>query len=320
MSIPLYLTVGGNLAVRRDNGRWQLSSEMAGKDPHAVAADPARPERAYCGTLGHGLWRTDDAGRTWAPAGEGVPNAVSAVAVGGDGVVYAGTEPSAVFSSSDGGATWREGQPLATLPSAPTWRFPPRPETHHVRALAVDPTDPERVFACVEAGAFLRSHDGGRTWEDRRRGDPFDTHTLALHPRAPARLYGAAGDGFVRAGDGYWESRDGGASISHPDEGLDHQYLWGLAVDAGDPDTVLVSASRSPDQGHRPTGGESTIYRRTARDRWREVTAGLPPTAGRQLAVLVADPGAPGVFFAACNHGLFRSDDGGTSWESAPIT
>lgn len=152
-------------------------------------------------------------GRTWTPAGRGVARAnVTAVAVGQGqpgrvGIVYAGTEPSALFRSSDGGETWEELHNLATLPSASTWSFPPRPETHHVRWIAVDPHDARSIYAAIEAGALVRSQDGGETWTDRTPEGPYDTHTLALHPHARGRLYSAAGE---RKGGGAWaQVRDG---------------------------------------------------------------------------------------------------------------
>jgi len=64
---------------------------------------------------------------------------VTAVDVGqpeqadGFGIVYAGTEPSAVFRSVDGSDSWVDLASLRALPSADTWSFPPRPHTHHVR-------------------------------------------------------------------------------------------------------------------------------------------------------------------------------------------
>jgi hypothetical protein len=57
-----------------------------------------------------------------------------------DGAIYAGTEPSALFRSDDGGRTWRELRALLDLPSSPTWSFPPRPWTSHVRWIPPNPT------------------------------------------------------------------------------------------------------------------------------------------------------------------------------------
>src|ERR1700737_1850648 len=79
----------------------------------------------------------------------------------GQSVIYAGTEPSAIVRSEDSGAIWRELTTLRQLPSAPTWSFPPRPYTHHVRWITPDPLQSGRLYAAVEAGALLRSFDSG---------------------------------------------------------------------------------------------------------------------------------------------------------------
>ena len=69
--------------------------------------------------------------------------------------------------------------------------------------------NPDYVFAAIEAGALVKSHDGGRTRIDRVEGGPYDTHTLATHQKAQKRLYSAAGDG-------YFESFDYGESWKRP--------------------------------------------------------------------------------------------------------
>ncbi len=185
----------------------------------------------YCGTAGAGVFRSHDGGRTWDAVGPGIEHDhVTAVAAshqgqnGKVGVVYAGTEPSAVFRSDTGGDTWVKLDGLNALPSADTWSFPPRPHTHHVRWIEADVSVPNRGFVAIEAGALVRTFDGGQTWKDRVRGGPYDTHTAATHPLVAGRLYSAAGDG-------YFESTDAGDSWQSPEDGLNHRYLVGVAVD-----------------------------------------------------------------------------------------
>src|SRR5687768_8289351 len=261
----IYLTTGGGLAViRQGNGEWIAEVRLQGLPVYCEDADPLRPERVYCGTFGRGLWRSDDAGDSWRSVGEGITYpevmavAVSAAERGkdGSGVVYAGTEPSALFRSEDGGDSWDECRTLRELPSAPTWSFPPRPWTHHVRWIAPDPLVAGRLFVGIELGGVMRSLDAGRTWEDRKPNGQHDAHHLRCHPHATDRIYETAGGGYA-------ESHDGGASWLLLDEGLRHHYMWGLAVDPGDPDTVVVSAARGPREAHAPlTMAESTVYRK----------------------------------------------------------
>ncbi len=310
------------LMASRQNGGWRTEVRLAGSSPRCVALDPLRPELVYCGTSARGLWRSTDAGDTWEQVGEGtLPGHITAVAVSraeraeARGVVYAGTEPSAMYRSESGGETWRELAGMRRLPSAPEWSFPPRPWTSHVRAIAPDPNAEGRVYVAVEAGALVRTRDGGETWQDRVPDGPRDTHTLATYPEAPGRLYSAAGDGFTRAGMGYSESFDGGETWERFPDGLGHHYLWGLAVDPADAESVVVSAAGSPREAHNPMAARSTIYRRQAGGPWREVTDGLPATEGRVAAILVANEAEPGVFYALANQGVYRSPDGGLRWE-----
>jgi photosystem II stability/assembly factor-like uncharacterized protein len=315
------------MVVRRHTGVWHSEHRLEGFPGQAVAADPLRPETIYCGTFGGGLWRSADAGATWGQIGERAFRSpqITSVAVSGTervsahGVTYAGTEPSALYRSEDGGQTWRELSELLALPSAPTWSFPPRPHTSHVRAIGLDPNAAGRLYVAIEAGALVRSLDGGYTWEDRRPGGPFDTHTLGLPSQLPGRIYSAAGDGFMRLGQGFVESRDAGDIWERPDDGLEHHYLWGLAVDPGDPETLIVSAAHSPNQAHNPTAAESVIYRRSGASAWQRVEAGLPPERGMLSSVLAENKAEPGVFYAANNHGVYRSADAGRSWERLDI-
>jgi photosystem II stability/assembly factor-like uncharacterized protein len=306
------------VARRGGTARWTAREQLEGKRPLCIALDPINPERIYCGTANHGLWISDDAGESWRPAAAAVPESrITALAVaraesrGRHGVVYIGTEPSVVYRSEDGGESWQAMDALKELPSAPTWSFPPRPDTHHVRWLEPDPHRSGRIFACIEAGALVRSDDRGRTWRDRVPDGPYDTHTLATHPALPGRLYSAAGDG-------YFESDDAGDSWREPDDGLRHHYLFGVAVDPQDPETVLVSAAPGPFKAYDPPRAESAVYRKSAGGEWTELRGGLPDGKGTTVSVLAAT--APGEFWAANNRGVYRSGDGGEAWERLAIT
>ena len=315
------------LVVRQHNRAWHGERRLESLPTQSVAADPLRPEIVCCGTFGRGLWRSVDAGATWTQVGTDAFRSpqIMAVALSGverageHAVIYVGTEPSALYRSEDGGETWRELTALLALPSAPTWSFPPRPSTSHVRAIGLDPNAAGRLYVAIEAGALVRSVDGGRTWEDRRPGGPFDTHTLGLPRQLPGRIYSAAGDGFLHPGHGFVESRDAGDTWEWPGVGLEHHYLWGLAVDSGDPETLLVSAAHSPNQAHNPTAAESVIYRRARGSAWQRVAEGLPAERGMLGSVLAANPAEPGVFYAANNLGLYRSADAGRSWERLDV-
>ena len=143
-----------------------------------------------------------------------------------------------------------------------------------------DANNPDYVFVAIEAGALIQSRDGGRTWIDRVEQGPYDTHTLVTHPRAPRRLYSSAGDG-------YYESFDYGESWSRPMEGMKHGYLFGLAVDSGDPQVVIVSASVGPGRAYSIENAESFVYRRDEDGKkWNAVSNGLPRPSGTTITLL----------------------------------
>jgi len=316
----------GLAMAMRQNGRWRLETRLDGLRTECLAFDPLRPEHVYCGTTRDGLWRSDDGGTTWHPAGEGIPHrAITAVAVSpterhqGSGVVYAGTEPSELYRSEDGGATWRECAALRAIPSRPTWSFPPRPGTHHVRWIEPDPVVAGRVYVSIEQGGVMRTLDGGQTFEDRRPDGPRDAHTLATHEAAPGLLYAAAADGLGAPGREFAVSRDGGTTWHREGGGIAHHYLWSVAVDPGNAERVVVSGAHTPSQAHDSAHAESALYYRDAGGRWERAVEGLPPADGTVIPVLATSHAEPGVFYAACNWGIFRSADAGRTWQALAI-
>lgn len=316
----------GLITLHNQDKQWQVLRQFEGLPVQCLAADPLRPEWLYCGTFGHGLWRSADAGRSWQPVGEGIqsPQIMSVVVsaterAGKWGVIYAGTEPSALYRSEDGGTTWQALPGMLALPSAPTWSFPPRPYTSHVRAIGLDPHRAGTLYVAIEAGALVRSFDGGQSWEDRQPSGPFDTHTLGLPPQRPGLIYSAAGDGFMQPGQGFVESHDGGNTWERPGDGLRHHYLWGLAVDPANPESLVISAAPGPQQAHNPEHAESAIYRRLGHSAWQQAQNGLPSSRGTLASTLATTDAEPGIFYAANNRGIYCSADAGLTWEQLEI-
>src|SRR5262249_37927040 len=173
--------------------------------------------------------------------------------------------------------------------------------------IEADVSAANRVFVAIEAGALVRTFDGGRTWRDRVRGGPYDTHTAGTNPLAPRRIYSAPGDG-------YFGSTDAGGSWGSPGGGLKHLYLVGVAVDPADPDAVIVSATEGPWSAYRPQSAEAYVYRKTGLKRWEQSMSGLPESRGTTATRFATHAGEPGVIYASNNRGLFKSDDAGRSW------
>jgi hypothetical protein len=317
---------------------WKIRECLKGTHPQCISFDPSKPNRMYCGTFGNGLWKTDDYGETWGNVGiDSISSKdVTSVSVSYHNLeraknnnneafntVYVGTEPAAFYRSDGRAESWEKMISLNNLKSSTSWSFPPRPRTSHVRWIEPDKTKPGYVYAAIEAGALVQSHDGGKTWIDKVEGGPCDTHTLSTHKKMPGWLYSAAGDG-------YFESHDYGQTWKRLVAGLgDYDYLVGLAVDSGDPKTVIVSASKGPYQAHSREDPESTIYRKTSStkdasdddnnnsndDRWKAVSNGLPEPRGIIISILAANPKVSGEFYAVNNRGIFCSTDSGISWK-----
>ncbi len=312
------------LLIVRPGATWLVEAHLERREPESIAVDPGDPSRLYVGTWGNGLWRSRDAGRSWEPVGAGIPHdEITAVAVARaqdsqTGLVYAGTEPSTLSLSEDGGESWRQLSALLDLPSYSSWSFPPKPETHHVRWIEPDPNHFDRLYVAIEAGALVLSQDGGETWVDRVQGGPIDTHTAASHRQAEGRLYCAAGDGYFESEDAF-KSEGGSQSWSRSMDGLRHRYLVGVAVDPGDPETVVVSGASGPYAAYRPSNAEAYVYRKTKGQPFELVMEGLPAAVGTVASRLVTHPEEPGVFFAANNHGLFRSKDAGRNWKALEV-
>jgi hypothetical protein len=212
----------------------------------------AAGERALVGTRGQGAFLSTDDGATWERV-ELPESDIFSVAIGAaDGALYAGSEPSRLFVARDG--AWEELEALQDIPSRREWSFPPRPWTHHVRWIAPDPHDAERLLVGIELGGLMYSDDGGATFSDHRPGAKRDVHELAWHPHVHDRAYEAAGDGAA------W-SRDGGRTWEAADAGRDLGYCWALAVDPADPDRWYVSAASGPGPAHRGETARGRLYR-----------------------------------------------------------
>jgi photosystem II stability/assembly factor-like uncharacterized protein len=158
---------------------------------------------------------------------------------------FAGTEPAAIFRSSDGGRSWRECAEVARLRDERGWYLPYSPRAGCVRSFAFHG---RRGYAAVEAGGVLRSDDGGHTWRlaDGSTEPPHinpvpaegpavhpDVHSVAVHPSSPDLVFAATNGGLFR-------SADGGATWARVSGDV---YTRALRLDAADPARVVNGAA-----------------------------------------------------------------------------
>jgi photosystem II stability/assembly factor-like uncharacterized protein len=302
----LYAATGDAIVhLAREDGGLSATRVLDQPGLQCVAADG---DRIVAGSRGRGVWLSEDQGESWENAQLPQPDVFSVAISPADGAVYAGCEPSMLFRRLDAG--WEELEALRGLPSAPTWSFPPRPWTSHVRWIAPSPHEPSLLLVGIELGGLMRSEDRGETWEDHRPGAQPDVHSLAWHPREPSRAYEAGGGGSA------W-SFDAGRTWQPADEGRDRHYTWAVTSDQDDPDCWFVSASPGPFNAHRRGRAEAYVYRWRGEGPWQRLDGGLPEPLDAMPYALAATP--EGLYAGLSDGRIYASSDGGDSWEQPTL-
>jgi HYDIN/CFA65/VesB family protein len=188
----------------------------------SIAINPNNPNIIYMGTVGGGVWRSNDGGNTWTPIfdrqialGVGEPAGI-AIDPNNTNTVYVGTsgrfapQPQAgLFKSTDGGGSWillGSGYPAANTGNSiglvGLW----------IDAVIVDPTNGNVVYLAAGAppgsaatGGLFLSTDGGQNFAAGANGFG-DARSLVVDSSSPANariLYaGISGRGVFRSTDG----------------------------------------------------------------------------------------------------------------------
>jgi photosystem II stability/assembly factor-like uncharacterized protein len=263
--------------------QWRLLGPFRAGWAEMIEGVSGKPNTFYFGASGGGVWKTDDAGRTWNSLfDKGGSSAIGAIAIAPSNpdVIYIGggqPEPRydvqsgrAVYKSTDGGKTWTD---LGLS------------DTKYVGRIWVSPTDPNLVvvaavghfFGPSDARGIYRSTDGGRTWSHPiAHGGFTGANDLASDPKNPRTLFASTWDAqqfpwmsyfkeISGPGSGVWRSDDSGAHW---------RRLSGGGWPAGSLGRISLAATRA--------GGRLRVY---------------------------------AVVDSKDNGGLWRSDDGGTHWK-----
>jgi len=328
---------GSRLYVSRDVGStWQV---LASGPPSAYigALASISSSTLLAGfSLSSGVYRSDDAGRSWASSNAGL-NAVPLIALAATAAdasrVYAGAGDGRIFRTDDGGVHWKETSPV--------------PGSLGINDIAADPHDPATAYAIAIGPGFFpkpyntvglfTTNDAGLTWRGAF-GGANGGGVIAVDPVNPSTLY--IGAGLMNFfGFGLYKSTDGGLSVTELDDGLPLGFVDAIAIDPVMPPRVYVAMRglyRSDNAGLNwvPTAlGDAAVLRVLVGFdvnstvlavsngnlvRSTDLGATWTPTTGLPndiRMVLVSDPGDDQLFYAGTSNGLvFRSVDGGATW------
>jgi len=137
--------------------QWRDVGPMRGGRSFAVAGVESEPNTFYMGSVGGGVWKTENDGRTWTPISDtGIPiGSIGAIAVAGSDpkVVYVGTgEPDIRGQHSYGNGMYK------SVDAGKTWTHIGLEDSKHIGRIVVDPANAERVYAAVLGQPGALSH------------------------------------------------------------------------------------------------------------------------------------------------------------------
>jgi uncharacterized repeat protein (TIGR01451 family) len=211
------------------------------------------------------------------------------------GVTRAG---SAIYKSTDGGASW--GVSNAGLTASSVGDF------------AVAPSAPNVVYAAANLGVY-RSADGGASWqragEARPSTAPNFTRTVVVDPTNSAVVYAATSNrGVLKSTDGgtNWTPANNGLTSFNP-----QPATRAIAFDPSNASTLYVVATSVPAAIYKSVDGGAN---------WAYSSTGLRATFNGQnltpsVVALLVDPASPSNVYAATNgFGVYKSTDGGANW------
>ncbi len=330
---------GGFLAFSNlDRKNWRIKGPIfKGVEVNYINFAPGEMPSIYVvgksAWWGPGLKISHDFGETWIDSSgdvrfaEGRELSVERIWIverdhrSGQGTLYAGVDPGALFRSADGGDTWEEVRSLTEHPTREKWQ--PGAGGLMVHSMCFDSGNPERMFVGISAAGVFRTDDGGRTWHPKNKGvradflpETFPTvgqcvHHLEMHSSRSEVLYQQNHCGVYRtenAGDEWVDISDG----------LPSRFGFPLAVHPHDGDTIYVIPEEA-DVCRITPDGAFRVYRSTNRgDAWEPLTEGLPQVNAYQnvlrAAMTVDRHESPGVYVGTQGGQILASFDGGDRW------
>lgn len=306
---------------------WRLLGPFRGGWATVAAGVPDAPDTFYFGAAGGGVWKTENAGRTWSPISDAagiVSVGALAIAPSNPSVIYVGSgQPEPRYDVAAGDGVWK------STDGGRSWTHLGLQGARHIGAILVDPRDADVVTVAAlghwfgpnpERGVY-QSRDGGQTWNhvlaiDEQTG----AVDLAADPRNPDLLYAAVWQArawpwlsyftpLVGKNSGIYRSRDGGRTWQRltgggwPSGALGR---IGLAVtDAAGGVRVYATLDAEKEGGvwRSDDGG----------DTWTRVNDDADTFGNWYFSRLTVDPRDPDTLYAM-GQSIRRSRDGGKTW------
>jgi len=293
----------------------------------AAAGVPSQPNVFYMGQVNGGVWKSDDYGRTWDP----IFDHESTQSIGA--IAVAPSDPNVVYVSSGEGLHRPDlsvGNGIyKSTDAGKTWTHLGIADGEQIPALAVDPRDPNKVFAAVlghpygpspERGIY-RSTDGGQSWQKViSKDENTGGSDVEIDPSNPDTVYASTWEvregpwedvnEYNGPGGGLFKSTDGGSSWHSLTNGLpkDLSQIY-VAIAPSDPRRLYATLATA--------SGKLAVYRSDdAGDNWSQITTDPRPSGrigGGDLPIPKVDPKNPDLVYVASTVSM-RSTDGGKTW------
>ncbi len=185
----------------------------------ALAIPETNRSMMYAGT-GDGLFISRDNGKDWTQLGLDGRN-INDIVIHPQNtdVLYAAAGNDGVMKSTNGGKDWTT---LSLAPSASGTL----PAQGDIRALAIDKSSPDTVYAANFQGHIFKSTDAGQSWTALNTDMPVSAlNAIAVDPVASGTLYIGTG------GNGIYKSTDNGRNWTRANNGLTDLTITRVLVD-----------------------------------------------------------------------------------------
>lgn len=304
--------------------RWRSIGPFRAGRVNGVAGVPGQPNVFYAGSVGGGVWKTTNAGRTWFPVFDSQPVAsIGAVSVApsNTSVVYVGTGEADMRSQiSFGNGMYK------STDAGKSWTHIGLDDTRQIGRVIVDPRDPNVAFVAALGHVYgpnpdrgvYRTRDGGATWQKVLfKSNDVGAIDLAFDPVSPQVVYASLWNTrrppwsvyppSYGPGSGLYKSTDGGDTWQQLSNGLPAERVGRIGIATAPSDRSRVYAIVDAKDGG--------LYRSDdAGATWRKTSAD-PRIWGRgwYFGKVVVDPRNADLLYVS-NTGVYRSRDGGRTF------